>query len=144
MEIFVSSQSAGFHAVWHFPGSLEDLRARWPQLMAVHLALRRGEPLPPAAGCGSLELLVDCSIGALESFKADADASMRAEKDGARVTPKSGAPFTLSWPAEEASAPKTREVSTAAVAAVLAALVVLLWFCEDCARFLGQIARVLR
>ena len=114
LEIFVSSQTAGFYAIWHFPGSLEDLRARWPQLAAMHRALRRGgEQLPPDAGCGSLELLVGCSIGALESCKSDADASMRAEKDGVQVTPKSGESFTLIWPVEEVSAPKKREISTA-------------------------------
>ncbi len=157
IEIFVSSQSAGFFALWRFPGSLEDLRGRWPQLAAVHRALRHAdEPLPPDAGCGSLEFLVGESIGALESYKADADASMRMERDAVLVSPKSGEPFTLSLPAgdpapplpaEQATSAKERAVpaaAVAAVAAVLAALLGLLWVCEDCARYLAQIARALR
>jgi hypothetical protein len=142
-EIFVGAQS--FYALWRFPGSLEDLQRRWPELTAMHRVLRRyGERLPANAGCGSLELLVDQSIGSLEADERDADASLRAGKDGVVVKPKSGEPFTLSWPAEAPGPAKKREVSVAAVAVVLVALVGLLFVCEDCARLLAQIARVLR
>ena len=57
------------------------------------------------------------------------------------VKPKSGEPFTLGWPAENS---KEHKVSALAVAVVLAAVLGFLYFCEDCARFLAQIARVLR
>ena len=61
-EIFVGAPS--FYALWRFPGSLEDLRRRWPELTAMHRVLRQyGESLPPDAGCGTLERLVDQSIG---------------------------------------------------------------------------------
>jgi hypothetical protein len=145
-EIFVGSRTAGFYALWRFPGSLEDLRRSWPELTAMHRVLQHyREPLPADSGCGSLELLVDQSIGALEAEERDADASMRADKDGVLVKPRSGEPFTLAWPAKEASPPKKeRAVSAPVVAVVLALLFALLWLCEDCARYLGQILRALR
>ena len=97
--LIVSPAISGFTWLWHFPGSLEDLRRRWPELDVVHRSFQKWGPMPANSPAhGEFEDLAECSLGTILSYDESSDARMKVDQDGAKVTPKSGPAFVLPWP----------------------------------------------
>ena len=84
--------------MWHYPGSFDDVRARWASLKALRAAFIEGEGLPSEGAYGALDDLPDCSFGSLQIYFKYADAHMVVDQEGAALGRTFPLSESLPWP----------------------------------------------